>query len=558
MLLGSILSSVITSRLGVPLLLVFLVIGMLLGPEGPGGLVFENITLAHLIGSAALAIILFDGGMRTPSRNFRIGLRPAVGLATLGVLVTSGLTGLFAVWWLQLSWLEGLLLGAIVGSTDAAAVFSLLRSRGLELKSRVGATLEIESGANDPMAIFLTIVLIELILMPDQDFGLVVLLEFVQQMGLGALLGVGGGFALLALINRVSMAPGLYPLFAMAGGLAIFGLTGVLGGSGFLAVYLAGLLLGNRPLEASQNIKRFHDGIASLAQIGMFLMLGMLVAPSELPQVALDAGLLAAVLILLARPLAVWLCLLPFRFPWREQLFIAWVGLRGAVPIILALFPLLAGLDLAGYFFHVVFFVVLISLLVQGSTITPMARWLKLELPPTATRVQRTELDIPGQQEMELVGYQLAETTPVVREAWSSFRLPPTARLVAHLRGGRLLETLEILDLRAGDHLYIMVSPADLPDLDRLFVAAEVPERLTERSVFGEFALNGTAQLGAVAMAYGATVPPEQQGLTLEEFLRAQLPAEPVVGDAVDLDRVRLVVREMEGARITRVGLKLL
>jgi len=558
-LLGSILSSVITSRLGVPLLLVFLVIGMLLGPEGPGGLVFENITLAHLIGSAALAIILFDGGMRTPSRNFRIGLRPAVGLATLGVLVTSGLTGLFAVWWLQLSWLEGLLLGAIVGSTDAAAVFSLLRSRGLELKSRVGATLEIESGANDPMAIFLTIVLIELILMPDQDFGLVVLLEFVQQMGLGALLGVGGGFALLALINRVSMAPGLYPLFAMAGGLAIFGLTGVLGGSGFLAVYLAGLLLGNRPLEASQNIKRFHDGIASLAQIGMFLMLGMLVAPSELPQVALDAGLLAAVLILLARPLAVWLCLLPFRFPWREQLFIAWVGLRGAVPIILALFPLLAGLDLAGYFFHVVFFVVLISLLVQGWTVASAARWLGLELPPTTARVQRTELDIPGQQEMELVGYRLADTTPVVREAWSNFRLPASARVVAHLRGGKLLETLELLDLRAGDHLYIMVAPADLPDLDRLFVPQEeVPERLTERSVFGEFALNGDALLGAVAMAYGAPVPSERQGETLEEFLRGELQAEPVVGDAVDLGPMRLVIREMDGPRITRVGLKLL
>ncbi len=557
-ILASILASVVTSRLGVPLLLVFLGIGMLLGPEGPGGLVFENIPLAHLIGSAALAVILFDGGLRTPVRNFRIGLRPALGLATIGVMLTSGLTGLFAWWWLGLSWLEALLLGAIVGSTDAAAVFSLLHSRGLELKSRVGATLEIESGSNDPMAIFLTIVLIELLLLPDRSLGLMVLGQFVQQMGLGALLGVLGGLGLLWLINRLPMAAGFYPLAALAGALCVFGLTGLLGGSGFLAVYLAGLVVGNRPLEAGQNIKRFHDGVASLAQIGMFLMLGVIVTPSELPPVALDAGLLAAVLILVARPLAVGVCLLPFRFPWREQLFIAWVGLRGAVPIILALFPLLAGLELAGYFFHVVFFVVLISLLVQGWTVAPVARWLQLELPPATARVQRTELDIPGQQEMELVGYRLAENTPVVREAWSSFRLPATARLVAHLRGGRLLETLEILDLRSGDHLYIMVSPADLPDLDRLFVAAEVPERLSERSVFGEFALNGTAQLGAVAMAYGATVPPEDQGLTLEEFLRAQLPVEPVVGDAVDLDRVRLVVREMEGARITRVGLKLL
>jgi potassium/hydrogen antiporter len=556
-ILGSILSSVVTARLGVPLLLVFLGIGMLLGAEGPGGLVFENIPLAHLVGSVALAVILFDGGMRTPIRNFRIALKPALGLATVGVVLTSGLTGLFAYWWLGLSWLESLLLGAIVGSTDAAAVFSLLHARGRELKSRVGATLEIESGSNDPMAIFLTIVLIELILLPDAAFGLVVVVEFVQQMGLGVVIGLLGGLALLALINRLPMSASFYPLAAMAGALTIFGLAGLLGGSGFLAVYLAGLVLGNRPLESSQNIKRFHDGIASLSQIGMFLMLGVIVTPSELLPVAVDAGLLAAVLILVARPVAVALCLLPFHFPWREQVFIGWVGLRGAVPIILALFPLLAGLESADYFFHLVFFVVLLSLLVQGWTITPLARWLRLELPPTPTRVQRTELDIPGQQEMELVGYRLADSTPVVRGAWSSFRLPNSARLVAHLRGGRLLDTLDILDLRAGDHLYIMVAPADLPDLDRLFLATEAPERLSERSVFGDFALNGSAQLGAVAIAYGATVPVEERGLTLEEFLRARLQAEPVVGDAVDLDRLRLVVREMDGARITRVGLKL-
>jgi potassium/hydrogen antiporter len=201
---------------------------------------------------------------------------------------------------------------------------------------------------------------------------------------------------------------------------------------------------------------------------------------------------------------------------------------------------------------------VLISLLVQGSTITPMARWLKLELPPTATRVQRTELDIPGQQEMELVGYRLAETTPVVREAWSNFRLPASARLVAHLRGDRLLDNFEVTDLRAGDHLYIMVAPADLPDLDRLFLATEVPERLSERSVFGEFVLNGDAQVGAVAMAYGVPVPEAECGKTLEDFVRCHLKAEPVVGDTVDLNGIRLVIREMDGRRITRVGLKLL
>ncbi|MFP4243930.1 MAG: potassium/proton antiporter, partial [Ectothiorhodospira sp.] len=339
-LLASVLASVVTRRLGVPLLLVFLLLGMLLGEEGPGGVQFRDVQMAHLFGSLALAIILFDGGMRTPVSSFRVGLRPALGLATLGVVITAGITGAFAAWWLGLSWLAGLLLGAIVGSTDAAAVFSLLHARGLALKQRVGATLEIESGSNDPMAIFLTLVLMELIVDGNAPMGVTVLWEFLRQIGLGAVLGLAGGTGLRWLINRLDMPQGLYPLAAMAGGLTLFGLTSVMGGSGFLAVYLAGLLLGNRPLQASQYISRFHDGIARLAQIGMFLMLGLLVTPSDLLPVALDALPIAAVLILVARPLAVWLCLLPFNFPWREQVFVGWVGLRGAVPIILALFPL--------------------------------------------------------------------------------------------------------------------------------------------------------------------------------------------------------------------------
>jgi cell volume regulation protein A len=555
--LGSILSSVVTSRLGIPLLLVFLGIGMLIGPEGIGGIAFENIQAAHLIGSAALAVILFDGGLRTPMRNFRIGLRPALGLATIGVVVTSGLVGLFSHFWLGLSWLEAMLLGAIVGSTDAAAVFSLLHSRGLELKSRVGATLEIESGSNDPMAIFLTIILIELLLLPEPSIGVVVFIEFVQQMGLGAIAGLAGGYLLLKMINGLPMSQGFYPLAAITGALVVFALTGLLGGSGFLAVYLAGLVMGNRPMQSSQNIKRFHDGIASLAQVGMFLMLGIIVTPSELLPVSLDAALLAAVLILVARPLAVVLCLIPFRFPWREQVFIGWVGLRGAVPIILALFPLLAGLEQAAYFFHVVFFVVLISLLVQGSTVSLAARWLGLELPPSAARVQRTELDIPGQMTMELVGYRLEEHTPVVREAWYNFRLPGSARLVAHLRANEMLGSLEIMDLRPGDHLYILIDAKELPDLDRLFLATDIPDRLSERSVFGEFVLNGNAQIGALAAAYGVAVPAEETAQTLEAFMRSHLRAVPVVGDAVGLGKVTLVVREMDGNRITRVGLKL-
>ncbi|MFB1489239.1 MULTISPECIES: potassium/proton antiporter [unclassified Thiocapsa] len=558
-LFASILASVVTSRFGVPLLLVFLFIGMLLGEEGPGGIQFDDVQMAHLFGSLALAIILFDGGLVTPFRNFRVGLKPAVGLATVGVLITAGVTGLFAAWWLDLHWMEGLLLGAIVGSTDAAAVFSLLRSQGLELKQRVGATLEIESGSNDPMAIFLTIVLMELIISGSDDVGLVLLLEFVRQMGLGALFGILGGLGLVRLINRLEMSPGLYPLAVMAGGLSIFGITSVMQGSGFLAIYLAGLVVGNRPMQSSQYIKRFHDGIARLSQIGMFLMLGLLVTPSELLPVASDALLFAAVLTLVARPIAVWLCLLPFRFPWREQVFVGWVGLRGAVPIILALFPLLAGMDQASMYFNIVFFVVLVSLLIQGWTVASSARRLGLEVPPTSQQVQRVELDIPGQRELELVGYRLAKDTPVVVERRGALRLPKGARIVAVLRGKHLVDVLDLSDLKPDDYLYLIADPDDLVELDRLFVASAAPERLSDQVFFGEFVLNGEARVGDLEAAYGLDLTASDHALTLDAFIRRDLhTAHAVVGDRLQLKTVDLVVREVEGDRILKVGLKLM
>ncbi|MEY6432623.1 potassium/proton antiporter [Thioalkalicoccus limnaeus] len=556
-LLLSILAGVISNRVGAPLLLVFLVIGMLLGEQGPGGIQFDDVQLAHLIGSLALAIILFDGGMSTPFKNFRVGLKPAIGLATVGVVITAAITGIFAAWWLGLHWLEGLLLGAIVGSTDAAAVFSLLRSRGLELKQRVGATLEIESGSNDPMAIFLTIVLIELILAGSDNLGWVMLWEFVRQMGLGGLIGILGGLGLVWLVNRLEMPPGLYALAVMAGGLVIFGVTAVLQGSGFLAIYLAGLIVGNRPVQSSQNIKRFHDGFASLSQIGMFLMLGLLVTPSELLPVAVDALIFAAVLMLVARPIAVWLCLLPFRFPWREQVYIGWVGLRGAVPIILALFPLLAGLEQAQMYFNIVFFVVLLSLLIQGWTVASSARWLKLEVPPTTHLVQRVELDIPGQRELELVGYRLAEDTPVLRERLHQLALPKGARVVAILRFEQLLDPLDLRDLRPGDYLYLLAEPSVLTSLDRLFVARATPERLSDLAFFGEFVLNGEARVGDLATAYGLALPADTLTLTLDQLVRRGRHAHPVVGDRVQLDGIELVVREVNEDRVTKVGLKL-
>ena len=382
LLLISIVASAFSSRVGAPLLLVFLVVGMLAGEDGPGGILFADFQLANLLGSLALAVILFDGGLRTRVEQFRVGLRPALSLATVGVIITAVLTGVFASWIFQLDWLGGLLIGSIVASTDAAAVFSLLHARGIELKARVSATLEIESGSNDPMAVFLTIALVELIATGQTQLSWSIASSFVLQMGMGAIGGWTGGRALAWLMNRITLPAALYSLLAAGGGVFIFGAVALLDGSGFLAIYLAGVVLGNRPVHGEQNILRIHDALAWIAQIGMFLMLGMLATPSQLLPVAHQALAVALFLIVIARPVAVFVGLLPFRFPWRDQIFIAWVGLRGAVPIILATFPLLANVPNNDLYFNTAFFVVLVSLMVQGWTLGPAAKWLKLEVPP--------------------------------------------------------------------------------------------------------------------------------------------------------------------------------
>lgn len=556
--IASILASLISSRIGAPLLLIFLVIGMLMGEQGPGGLVFHDFQTAHLIGSLALAVILFDGGLRTRVASFRVGLRPALMLATIGVVVTVAITGLITSWVLGLPLLEGLLIGAIVGSTDAAAVFYLLHAHGLELKERIGATLEIESGSNDPMAIFLTVALIELVLGEHNSPGWGLVLEFVQQMGLGAVVGLAGGYALAQCINRVPLTPGLYPLLAVAGALVVFGLTAVAGGSGFLAVYLAGIVLGNRRVQSAQNIRRFHDGMAWLAQIVMFLMLGLLITPSHLLDVAPQALLVAGVLLLVARPVAVLVSLLPFRFPLHEQLFIGWVGLRGAVPILLGLFPLLAGVDNAGVYFNIAFFVVLLSLVFQGWTVAPVARWLELDVPPRSRVVHRLELDLPGQPEYELVGYHLSADSPALYKLVHRLRLPRGTQVVAVIRDGALLEAIHDEILREDDFVYMLASPDTLPEVDRVLVAAGGPARLEEHAFFGEFVLNGDTPLVALVSAYDLAIPNQRGGdETLDAYLRRLFKGRAVVGDRVKLNNMEFVVRAMDGGRITQVGLKI-
>jgi cell volume regulation protein A len=511
----------------------------------------------YLIGTVALSVILFNGGLCTDIGSFRVGLWPALWLSTVGVVVTAALTGFAAAWFLQLNWLEGMLIGAIVGSTDAAAVFAILHSHGLQLKQRVDATLQIESGINDPMAIFLTLILVELLAAGGDHLQWSVVTQFIQQMGIGTAAGLGGGWGLAWLINRIALTPGLYPLLAFSGALLIFGAAAVAGGSGYLAVYLAGLMLGNRPLQSVNNIRRFHDGLAWLSQIGMFLILGLLVTPHRLPPLALSSLLIAAVLILAARPVAVALCLLPFRFAWREQLFVGWVGLRGAVPIILALFPWLAGLEHYRLYFDVAFFVVLLSLVIQGWTVAPMARLLKLDIPPTSAAQQRLRIDLPGQVDYQLLSYPIAADSPLLGRTLMDLSWPGETRPAAVVRAGHLHAHGSCGPLQTDDHIYLFAQDADLSALDQMFMTEALPPHLEAGRFFGELALNADAQMSELAQLYGLKLDPSDAADALEHFLKRRFDC-PVVGDRVRLGPVEFVVREMRGERIVKVGMKLI
>ena len=553
---ASVIISAFAARAGTPLLLVFLALGMLAGVDGPGGIRFDDVQLTYLIGSIALGIILFDGGMRTHAQTVRVGIWPGIVLATVGVAITGLVMAAFAVWVFGFSWLHGILLGAIVGSTDAAAVFSVLSARGLALKRRVSATLEIESGFNDPMAVFLTIVLVQALAAGKTTLDWNVAVALVLEFSIGGVAGLAGGLMMVKLINRLELAQGLYPLLASSLALLVFAATTKIGGSGFLAIYVAGLVMGNRQVHSAQNILRVHDGLAWLAQIGMFLVLGLLATPKDLFAVAHTALLAAVVLIVIARPLAVAACLVPFGFPWREQAFIAWMGLRGAVPIILGIFPLVAGLDGAWLFFNVAFFVVLVSLFVQGWTVAPVARLLELEVPPASMPAGRYDLGSIGHWDLELVRYDLAGDSPALGLRPADLPLPEQTSLAAILRGGEVGSPLRIEALQVGDRVHVIASSGHVDALNRLFIAPHYPERLEEHRFFGDLVLDADANMSDVAQFYGIDVPVGAKNLTLGDYLQRIFRKRPVVGDRLKAGRVEFVVREMRNDRVARVGLK--
>ena len=551
LVLAGILSSLIALRFGAPLLLVFLLVGMMAGEGGPGGIKFDDVGTAYTVGSIALALILFDGGLRTRFASFRNVLGPAVTLATVGVLITAVLTAPVAKFVLGIGWIPALLVGAVVASTDAAAVFFLINARGLRLRPRVRAVLEVESGTNDPFAVFLALLLIEILLVGDQSWSHAMMI-FLRDAILGCIIGFAGGQIITLVLNRLVLAQGLHAPFVAVSALVVFAFANAVHASGFLAVYLAGLVVGNKQTRAHNSVVVFLDAATWLAQIVMFVLLGLLAWPHRLADTLLGAIAISLVLMLVARPVAVFLCLAPFKFQVNEKIFLSWVGLRGAVGIFLASIPLLVGLPGAHLYFDVAFVVVASSLLVQGWTVALAARKLDISFARADPLPRRIELDLPGQLAREIVGYPVPANSPYLRRGL----IPTWARPTLVIRKEEILTPAEAHPVREGDYVYLLAPPEKAQALDRFFVKMPAPAAPDPR-LLGDFFVPGTATLGALAEIYGLQVAADHTEVTLADYFSEQLRRRVKMGDVVELGPIALLAHQVSGGRVTTVGLRL-
>lgn len=600
LIFASIMTSTLSARLGVPLLLFFLGVGMLAGEEGILGIEFAEYNLANFIGQAALACILLDGGLRTSMRSFRVGLKPAVTLASLGVLVTVLVAGIFATWLLDVDWRLGVLMAAIVGSTDAAAVFSLLRNGGVKLNDRVQATLEIESGANDPLAILLVTAMIALNLDPtSQGIGDIIFM-LISQIGIGLVLGLLSGWALSKMLPKVYLADGMYAILILSAGLIVFGITNLLGGSGFLAVYLAGVVIGNTKVRATEHVLRVMDSFAWLSQAVLFVVLGLLVQPSGILEVIHYSLLIFIFLLFVARPIAVFSSLLPFRFGIREIGFISWVGLRGAVPITLAIIPVTMAVPGADLAFNITFGVVILSLLVQGATIPLMSRLFRVWVPTNNEPKAEHEIWVADQANITLYEFEVKQGAFAIGrhpQAISSKFDAQALSLFALVRHNKLVNVNEDTILKMGDVVWYAMRGDDAPSIAKIFNNSATQYQKNSE-FYGDWLLSPHARiadlpfynLAARSLATNSssrlpkpvasaldifTVPPqvgamtgidedlvnkltEAKNQTVEEFMMQYLKTEPVKGDEVYLNETwSLIVRDVDGrGRLRGVGLK--
>lgn len=453
----SIIASKTSFKFGIPSLVVFLAIGMLAGSDGPGGIYFNDPKATQFLGAVALAFILFSGGLDTKMESIRPVLRTGISMATLGVLITAFTLGTFSAYILDIPWVDGMLIGAIVSSTDAAAVFSILRSRSVGLKGNLRPLLEFESGSNDPMAYFLTISFIYLVQEPDASL-ISLIPRFFYNMAVGAVCGYAFGRIMIWVVNKIKLdVEGLYPVLVLALLFFTFSFTEQIKGNGYLALYISALILGNSNFIHKKSLMKFYDGQSWLMQIVMFLTLGLLVYPSQIVPVLGPAILISLFLILFARPLAVFVSLAFSKgFNFRKKLFLSWVGLRGAVPIVFATYPLLAGVEYAGMIFHIVFFISATSILIQGTTIPLMAKWLHVSVPEKLKRKFPIDFELKEHSTSELVELDIPANSPAIGKAIVQLKLPKTSHIVMIHRGNLYVTPSGETVVQQGDHMLVM------------------------------------------------------------------------------------------------------
>lgn len=452
LLLLSVVASKLSNTFGIPSLFIFLGLGMLAGSDGILGIYFDNVELAQHIGTLALIFILFGGGLDTTWKAIKPILKQGIVLATLGVFLTAFLVAIGVYFLFDFSFLEALLLGAIISSTDAAAVFAILRAKGISLKKRLSPLLELESGSNDPMAIFLTVAILQIILFPQEASLGIWILKFFLQFFIGAVLGYGFGIVLPYILNRIHLSfYGLYPVFTIGWILLLFALTSLLEGNGFLAVYLAGIAANTKEFVHKKNLVGFHDGLSWIMQITVFLALGLLVFPSQLPDIALHALGISLWLMFIARPVGVFLSMSLSKFGFKEKLFVSWVGLRGAVPIVLATYPYLAHFEHSALIFNTVFFIVLSSILIQGTSLPFIAKWLKVE----SNKVKKEPVLVSPLVVNTLKQFYIEEKSSVIGKSIVELNLPHDFLILLIHRSGEYFKPTGSTILNENDMLLI-------------------------------------------------------------------------------------------------------